>query len=89
MEQAGKVAIFLLAGLVAGYLHFALLRRNVDLIIAGRSALVAVLVTVGRLALTAALFALTTIFFGVAVLWMLPGFVVARFAAVRIVRAEA
>jgi hypothetical protein len=89
MDQIGKVAIFLLVGLAAGSIHFALLRHNVNLIIAGRSALVAVLVTVGRLALTVAVFALAAIFFGVAVLWMLAGFVAARFAAVRIVRAEA
>ncbi len=89
MEEAVKIAIFLLGGLLAGCVHFALLRRNIDLIIAGKSALVAVLVTVGRLALTIAVFAVATVLFGVGVLWMLAGFLAARFAAVQIVRARA
>ncbi len=81
--------MFLLAGLVAGCIHFALLRCNIDLIIGGSSALVAALVMIGRLALTVAVFALAAIFFGIAVLWMLAGFVAARLAAVGIVRVEA
>jgi hypothetical protein len=88
MEQAARIVIFMLAGLAAGSVHFALLRRNVDVIIGGNSALVAVLITIGRLALTVAAFALAAIFFGIAVLWMLAGFVAARLAAVRIVGAE-
>ncbi len=83
MQTAATIAGFALLGIGAGALHFALLRRNIDLIVAGGPALAAVLTTLGRFALTAAIFALTAIFYGSAVLWLLAGFILARAAALR------
>jgi len=76
-------------GLGAGAAHFALLRRNIDLIVAGSSALGTVAFALGRFVLTVAIFAVAAIFYGPAVVWMLAGFVAARVAAVRVAKAEA
>ncbi len=83
MQTGATIALFFALGWGAGAMHFALLRRNIDVIVAGRSALAAVAATLGRFALTVAIFALVAIFYGPAVVWMLAGFVGARFAAVR------
>lgn len=89
MEAGATIALFAFLGVCAGALHFNLLRRSVDLAVDGGSGLGAVAVTLIRFALTSIFFALAAIFHGVAVLWMLAGFVAARYGAVRIVRAEA
>jgi hypothetical protein len=88
MQTAATITVFVLLGMTAGALHFTLLRRNIDLIVAGGSTLAAIATTLGRLALTVAIFALTAIFYGIAVLWLLAGFMAARAAAVRILRVE-
>jgi hypothetical protein len=89
MQTGATIALFFVLGWCAGAVHFALLRRNVDLIVAGGSPLGAVASALGRFLLTVLVFALAAIFYGFAVVWMLAGFVVARAAAVRIVRAGA
>lgn len=89
METSATIALFALVGLCAGVLHFALLRRNVDLIVAGGSPLGAVAAVLARFAATVTIFVLVAIFHGLAVLWMLAGFVAARVAAVRIIGAGA
>jgi len=83
------IALFAMLGVCAGALHFALLRRNVDLIVAGGSPLIAVAIVLGRFALTAGIFVFAAILHGLAVVWMLAGFVLARTAAVRIVEGRA
>jgi hypothetical protein len=83
MQTAATIAVFALLGMVAGGVHFALLRRNIDLIVTGGPVLTVILTALGRFALTAAIFALTAIFYGSAVLWLLAGFMSARAAALR------
>lgn len=88
MGTAVTIASFALLGLCAGALHFALLRRNVDLIAAGDSPLAAIAATLERFALTAGIFVFAAMLHGVAIVWMLAGFVLARTAAVRIVEGK-
>ncbi len=83
MQTGAMIALFVVVGWCAGAAHFALLRHNVDLIVAGTSALAAAAIALGRFALTITLFALVAIFYGPAVLWALAGFVGARVAIVR------
>ena len=83
MRAGATIAPFVLLGWCAGAAHFALLRRNVTLIIAGNSALAAAAAALGRWALTVATFALIAIFYGPAVVWTLIGLVGARIALVR------
>jgi hypothetical protein len=86
MEAGGLIVLFAIMGVGAGALHFFLLRRNVDLLVAGGSPLGAAAAILGRFVLTVAIFLWAAISHGVAVLWMLGGFVLARSAAVRLVR---
>jgi hypothetical protein len=86
MEMGGLIVLFVSIGAGAGTLHFFLLRRNVDLLVAGGSPLRAGAAILGRCALTVAIFLWAAMSHGVAVLWMLGGFVLARSAAVRLVR---
>jgi hypothetical protein len=86
METGGLIILFALIGAGAGALHFFLLRRNVDLLVAGGSPLRAAAAILGRFALTVVIFLFAAMSHGVAVLWMLGGFVAARSAAVRLVR---
>jgi hypothetical protein len=86
METGGLIILFALIGAGAGALHFFLLRRNVDLLVAGGSPLRAGAAILGRFALTVAIFLWAAMSHGAAVLWMLGGFVLARSAAVRLVR---
>jgi hypothetical protein len=83
MQTGATIALFFVLGWAAGAAHFALLRRNVNLLVAGSSALGAVALTLGRFALTAAIFTLVAIFYGPAALWTLAGFVGARVAMVK------
>src|SRR5579863_1683347 len=80
MQTAAKIALFALLGAGAGALHCVLLRRTIDLIVAGSSALAVVLAMLGRCALTTVIFVVAGVFYGFAVFWMLAGFVVARTA---------
>jgi hypothetical protein len=89
METAATIILFALTGMCAGTLHFALLRRNVDLIITGGSPLITVAAVLGRFTVTAGIFVLAAIFYGLAIVWMLTGFIVARTAAVRIAEGRA
>lgn len=89
MGTAFTIGLFALLGVCAGALHFALLRRNVDLIATGGSPLIAVAATLGRFALTVGIFVFAAMLHGVAVVWVLAGFVAARTAAVRIVERRA
>ncbi len=82
-EILARIVLFAAAGALAGILHFAILRRNVELIAAGGSPLAALLTALARAGITAAIFTSAAVFYGVAVLWMLAGFVAARFIAVR------
>ncbi len=83
MQTGAMISLFVALGWCAGTAHFALLRRNVALIIGGNSALAASAIALGRFALTVVTFALVAIFYGPAVLWALAGFVGARVAMVR------
>jgi hypothetical protein len=86
---AVTIVLFALLGFGAGTIHFAMLRRNVKLIIIGGSIAVALATALGRFALTVLIFVVVAMSHGLAVLWTLGGFVLARVAAVRIIRAEA
>jgi hypothetical protein len=55
----------------------------------GGSIAVALATALGRFALTVLIFVVVAMSHGLAVLWTLGGFVLARVAAVRIIRAEA
>ncbi len=83
MQTGAMIALFVVVGWCAGTAHFALLRRNVDLIVAGNSAPAAAAIALGRFALTITAFAVVAIFYGPAVVWTLAGFVGARVLAVR------
>lgn len=89
MQTAAKIALFALLGAGAGTIHFVLLRRTIDLIVAGSSVLGVALVMLGRFALTTVIFVAAGVFYGFAVFWMLAGFVAARTAALRIIQAGA
>ncbi len=82
MQTAATIALFFVLGWGAGAMHFTLLRRNIEALVAGSSALAAVAAMLGRLALTAAIFTPVALLYGSAAVWMLAGFVGARFALV-------
>ena len=83
------VVIFVMLGVIAGAIHFALLRRNLGILVAGGPPARAVGAVLLRFALTVGIFLWAAVAHGLAVLWVLGGFVLARLAAVRIVQAGA
>jgi F1F0 ATPase subunit 2 len=83
------IVLFTLLGFAAGAIHFAMLRRNVKLMIRGGSIAVALATALGRFALTVLIFVVVAMSHGLVLLWTLGGFVLARIAAVRIIWAEA
>jgi N-ATPase, AtpR subunit len=89
MNVGVTIVLFAMLGFGAGAIHFMMLRRNVSLLVAGGSVPGAVATALGRFALTVVIFVAIAMSHGLAVLWTLGGFVLARFAAVRIIRAEA
>jgi hypothetical protein len=89
MNVGVTIVVFALLGFGAGAIHFAMLRRNVSLLAAGGSVPGAVATALGRFALTVLIFVVVAMSHGLAVLWTLGGFVLARIAAVRIIQAEA
>lgn len=89
MKVGITIVVFALLGFGAGVVHFAMLRRNVSLLVAGESVPRAVATALGRFVLTVLLFVVVAMSHGLAVLWTLAGFMLARTAAVRIIRAGA
>lgn len=85
MEAVSVMALFVLLGAIAGALHFALLRRNVESLVSGSSPVAAIAATLLRFVLTVAIFVWAAMAHGLVVLWVLGGFVLARLTAVRIV----
>lgn len=89
MNVGVTIVLFSLLGFGAGALHFAMLHRNVRQMIAGGSVTRTLATALGRFALTVLIFVVVAMFAGLAALWTLGGFVLARIAAVRIIGAEA
>jgi N-ATPase, AtpR subunit len=89
MNLGVTIVLFALLGFGAGAIHFALLRRNVSVLAAGGSVPGAVVTALGRFALTVLILVVVAISHGLAVLWTLAGFVLARSVAVRIIGAGA
>lgn len=83
------IVLFGLLGFGVGAVHFAILRRNVTMLAGGGSIAGTVASTLGRFALTVLIFVVVAMSHGVAVLWTLGGFMLARSTAVRLVKAEA
>ena len=78
-----------LAGLVFGLVHFAALRRTVDLYSAGRSRLAAAALTLGRIAGTIVFFGLAARLGALPLLSAFLGFLLARTLALRAARRTA
>jgi hypothetical protein len=72
-----------LAGLVFGLMHFAALRRTVELYSAGRSGLTAAALTLGRIAGTILFFGLAARLGSLPLLSFFLGFLLARTLALR------
>jgi len=89
MNVGSTIVLFALLGFGAGAIHFAMLHRNVSLLVAGGSVPGALATALGRFALTVLIFVVVAMSHGLAVLWMLGGFMLARIAAVRIIGAGA
>jgi hypothetical protein len=75
-----------LAGLVVGLVHFAVLRRTIDLYSAGRGPLAAAALTLGRIAGTIVFFCLAASFGVLPLLSSFLGFQLARTFALRAAR---
>lgn len=86
MLMLPSAAAALLAGLLFGLVYFAMLGRSVALFLHGAGALLAVGMTLMRLAAAAAAFALAARFGAPALLGALLGFLAARFVALRLHR---
>jgi len=89
MNASVTILLFAVLGFGAGAIHFAMLRRNVSLLVAGGSIAGTVAATLGRLAITVLIFVVIAMSHGLAVLWTLGGFMLARATVVRLVKAEA
>ncbi|MGO9062642.1 MAG: ATP synthase subunit I [Candidatus Binataceae bacterium] len=89
MSVGVTIVLFAILGFGAGAIHFAMLRRNVSLLVSGGSIAATVAATLGRVAITVLIFVVVAMSHGLAVLWTLGGFMLARATAVRFVKAGA